>query len=125
MTPAELADVISRAYARGKPHAIAVIAEGSRQDATELINYFRARREHLGFDLRATILGHVQRGGNPTAADRILATRMGWSAVDALRSGRRAAWSDRFAGPSRGFHWRKSRGKRRPWTRNGSRWPKR
>jgi 6-phosphofructokinase 1 len=87
MTPAELADVISRAYARGKPHAIAVIAEGSRQDATELINYFRAQREQLGFDLRATILGHVQRGGNPTAADRILATRMGWSAVDALRSG--------------------------------------
>ena len=84
--PADLARVISDSYARGKPHALVVVAEGSKMDATELVTYFKSHREQLGFDLRATILGHVLRGGNPTAFDRILATRMGWYAVGALCS---------------------------------------
>jgi 6-phosphofructokinase 1 len=85
--PHDLARVISEAYARGKPHALVVVAEGSKLDANQAVAYFKEHREKLGFDLRATILGHVQRGGNPTAFDRILATRMGWAAVHAIRHG--------------------------------------
>ena len=55
-------------------------------DAMALVEHFKANRDSLGFALRATILGHVQRGGNPTAFDRILGTRMGWAAVQALRN---------------------------------------
>ncbi|HPO59045.1 MAG TPA: 6-phosphofructokinase, partial [Anaerolineaceae bacterium] len=44
-------------------------------------------RERLGFDLRVTILGHIQRGGNPGAFDRILASRLGAGAVEALARG--------------------------------------
>jgi 6-phosphofructokinase 1 len=87
LQPDELARVISEAYARGKPHALVVVAEGSNLDASELQVHFKTNRDRLGFDLRATILGHVQRGGNPTAFDRILATRMGWLAVRTLRNG--------------------------------------
>lgn len=85
--PTELARTISDAYTRGKPHALVVVAEGSKMDASELVAYFKSHREQLGFDVRATILGHVQRGGNPMAFDRILATRMGWAAVQSMKSG--------------------------------------
>ncbi len=87
ISPDDLARAISSAYARGKPHALVVVAEGSKLDSSELVAYFKSRRAELGFDLRATILGHVQRGGNPTAFDRILATRMGWAAIQTLRTG--------------------------------------
>lgn len=49
--------------------------------------YFREHHERIGFDLRATTLGHVQRGGTPTAYDRLLATRLGAGAVAALAHG--------------------------------------
>ena len=42
------------------------------------------RREHPEYDIRVSILGHIQRGGKPTAYDRILASRMGAAAIDAL-----------------------------------------
>jgi len=44
----------------------------------------RVKREYPSFDVRVTILGHLQRGGSPTAQDRILASRMGIAAIDAL-----------------------------------------
>ncbi len=44
----------------------------------------RVKREYPSFDVRVTILGHFQRGGSPTAQDRILASRMGIAAIDAL-----------------------------------------
>ena len=44
----------------------------------------RVKKEYPQYDVRVTILGHVQRGGSPTAADRILASRMGAAAIDAL-----------------------------------------
>ena len=84
MSPDSLAKIISDAYSRGKPHALVVVAEGATMDAATLVAYFKANREQLGFDLRATTLGHVQRGGNPMAFDRILATRMGWAAIHCL-----------------------------------------
>ena len=49
----------------------------------------RMRLEHPEFDVRVTILGHLQRGGTPTAFDRILASRLGVAAVEALNEGQR------------------------------------
>jgi 6-phosphofructokinase 1 len=87
MTPEEVAQTLRAAYEHGKAHAIAVVAEGARHDAEALVTYFRDHQARLGFALRATILGHVQRGGNPTAYDRLLATRLGAGAVAALARG--------------------------------------
>ncbi len=85
--PEEVAAELRAGYDRGKPHAIVVIAEGAHYSAEELVAYFKAHRERLGFDLRATILGHVQRGGVPTAFDRLLATRLGAAATQRLAQG--------------------------------------
>ena len=82
--PEALALEISRAYERGKPHALVVVAEGATYNGAALAAYFHEHRERLGFDLRATVLGHVQRGGAPGAFDRLLATRLGAGAVDSL-----------------------------------------
>ena len=49
----------------------------------------RVRKEYPNYDVRVTILGHLQRGGSPTAMDRILASRMGAAAIDALLEGQR------------------------------------
>ncbi len=82
--PECIASEIRDAYRRGKPHAIVVVAEGAKYDAEKLAHYFKEHEERLGFDLRVTILGHVQRGGTPTFADRMLATRLGSAAIDCL-----------------------------------------
>ena len=74
-------------YERGKPHALVVVAEGARYNAEGLARYFEQHRERLGFELRVTILGHVQRGGAPGAFDRLLATRLGAGAVERLARG--------------------------------------
>ncbi len=86
-TPEEVAGHISKAYDRGKPHALVVVAEGAKNNADELMKYFQQHSERLGFGVRATILGHVQRGGTPGAYDRLLATRLGAGAVDQLAQG--------------------------------------
>jgi len=88
-TPDQIAEELRCAYERGKAHALAVVAEGARQNATALAAYFREHHARIGFDLRSTTLGHVQRGGEPTAYDRLLATRLGAAAVDALASDQR------------------------------------
>ncbi len=84
LDPEDLAVEIRGAYERGKPHAIIVVAEGATYNALALANYFKAHRERLGFDLRITTLGHVQRGGAPGAFDRLLATQLGAAAVEHL-----------------------------------------
>ncbi|MFH1032587.1 MAG: 6-phosphofructokinase [Chloroflexota bacterium] len=71
-------------YKKGKAHAIVVVAEGASCNAERLQKHFIEHRDRLGFELRATILGHVQRGGAPTAFDRLLGTRMGAAATDCL-----------------------------------------
>jgi len=86
-TPEQVAEELSRAYERGKAHALAVVAEGARYNAEALAAYFREHAARIGFDLRATALGYVQRGGAPTAYDRLLATRLGAGAVAALARG--------------------------------------
>lgn len=87
MDPETLAAELRGAYQRGKPHALVVVAEGAQYNADRLMHYFSEHRQRLGFELRATILGHVQRGGTPGAFDRLLATRFGAAAVERLASG--------------------------------------
>jgi len=86
--PEQIADTLTTAYEKGKEHAIIVVAEGAKYNATELSNYFIKHKERLGFDLRVTILGHVQRGGNPDAYDRILASKLGAAAVEQIKKGK-------------------------------------
>jgi 6-phosphofructokinase 1 len=85
--PEAVAVALRAGYERGKPHALVVVAEGARYNAEGLAGYFQEHRERLGFDLRVTILGHVQRGGTPGAFDRLLATRLGAAATDRLARG--------------------------------------
>jgi len=87
MEPDQVALEFRKAYERGKAHAIAVVAEGARHNAAALARHFAEHEDALGFDLRVTTLGHVQRGGAPGAFDRALATRLGAAAVDRLARG--------------------------------------
>jgi 6-phosphofructokinase 1 len=88
LAPADVAARLRDGYRRGKTHALAVIAEGAKCGVHELMEYYGANRKAIGFDLRVTRLGHVVRGGIPSAADRVLATRLGAAAIDTLASGR-------------------------------------
>ena len=85
--PEALLSELGEAYIRGKSHALVVVAEGATYNAEALVRYAEEHRERLGFDLRATTLGHVQRGGAPGAFDRLLATRLAAHAVDCLGRG--------------------------------------
>jgi len=85
--PETVADELRSAYERGQAHALVVVAEGARYNAAALADYFKEHHERLGFDLRVTTLGHVQRGGAPSAYDRLLATRLGADAVERLTRG--------------------------------------
>lgn len=82
--PEEVAESLRLAYEHGKAHAIIVVAEGSNYNAEALTEFFEEHKDRLGFKIRATILGHVQRGGKPGAADRLLASRFGCGAVEAV-----------------------------------------
>lgn len=86
LTPEQVAAEIRQAYERGKAHAIIVVAEGAEHDAEELEQFFKQHEERLGFDLRVTKLGYVQRGGEPGAFDRLLATRLGAAATRCIES---------------------------------------
>ena len=83
-TPEVLAGQLRAAYDTGKAHAIVVVAEGAAQNAAALTVYFQSHHERLGFELRTTTLGHVQRGGAPTAFDRLLGTRLGAAAISCV-----------------------------------------
>ncbi len=85
--PESVAETIAEAYEKGKAHAMVVVAEGATYNAAKLAEYFKDNKERLGFSLRVTILGHVQRGGNPSASDRILGSRFGAAAADHLLRG--------------------------------------
>ncbi len=85
--PEQLAVELRSAYNRGKAHAIIVVAEGARYNAGRLTDYFKTHSQRLGFELRTTQLGHVQRGGAPGAFDRLLATRLGAAATEQLSKG--------------------------------------
>ncbi len=84
----QLAELIQNGFRDSKNSAIVLVAEspvtGGAMGLAE-----RVRTEFPQYDVRVTILGHLQRGGSPTAQDRILATRMGAAAIDALMEGQR------------------------------------
>ncbi len=84
ISPETIATELADAYNRGKSHAIVVVAEGSQNNAAALLEHFQQHHERIGFKLRATILGYVQRGGNPGVFDRILGTELGAAAVQFL-----------------------------------------
>src|SRR5215207_10103436 len=80
--PEALLSFLKKAYEQGKSHFIVVVAEGAPLTAEELHEYIN---ESEGtYDSRLTVVGHIQRGGIPTASDRILASRLGTAAVEAL-----------------------------------------
>jgi len=84
-SPEEVAAAVSDAYVRGKTHAIIVVAEGASLHGQALMERLNAM--NTGFQFRLTILGHIQRGGRPTAFDRLLAARFGVTTVERLLAG--------------------------------------
>ena len=80
----DVAEKIRRARLGGKTNFTIVVAEG----AAGAVEVGKQIHEELGLDPRVTILGHIQRGGSPTAKDRVMATRMGYEAVHVLAEGR-------------------------------------
>jgi 6-phosphofructokinase 1 len=91
----DVQQMLSAAYVRGKAHCIIVVAEGARSGdlrpsgTREIADFLKERQEEHGFDVRVTVLGHIQRGGSPTAFERLLATRLGAAAVLRLLDGER------------------------------------
>jgi len=102
----EVGSLVRRRHARGRAFSIVVVAEGAlpKEGTMELAagekdEFGHARlggigqrlereiEQRTGFETRATVLGHVQRGGTPTAFDRVLATRVGVAAIDAAHDG--------------------------------------
>ena len=79
-----VAEKIRRARLNGKTNFTIVVAEG----AVSAVEVGKQIEEELGLDPRVTILGHIQRGGTPTAKDRVMATRMGYEAVRVLAEGK-------------------------------------
>ena len=103
---------IQRRHDAGRTFSIVVVAEGAMpqgargpraERATDAFGHARLGgiavelereiEERTGYETRMTILGHVQRGGTPTAYDRVLATRFGVAAVDAVSDGASGRWS--------------------------------
>ena len=82
-----VAETILDSYRRHKAHCIIMVAEGWQPGLRTLQDYLHSNHFDEGFDVREVVLGHVQRGGTPSAYDRLLAMRMGVRAVDALADG--------------------------------------
>ncbi|MBS7290555.1 MAG: 6-phosphofructokinase [Bacteroidales bacterium] len=84
----QLAQFIGRGFRKSKNSSIVIVSE-SKKDGGAMHYAERVRNEYPQYDVRVTILGHLQRGGTPTAYDRILASRLGVAAIEALNEGQR------------------------------------
>ncbi|MBQ1674151.1 MAG: ATP-dependent 6-phosphofructokinase, partial [Bacteroidales bacterium] len=84
----QLAQFIGRGIRKSKNSSIVLVSE-SKKDGGAMHYAERVRKEYPQYDVRVTILGHLQRGGRPSAYDRILASRLGVAAVEALKEGQR------------------------------------
>jgi 6-phosphofructokinase 1 len=84
----QLEDLIKNGFRKSKNSSIVLVAE-SEITGGALHYADRVKKEYPGYDVRVTILGHIQRGGSPSAYDRILASRMGEAAIEALIDGQR------------------------------------
>lgn len=82
----QLCNRLQAMFARGKRHAIVVVAEGDQPGCSFALA--KAVSERTQLESRVCVLGHTQRGGSPTARDRVLAAKLGVSAVTALLDGR-------------------------------------
>lgn len=84
----QLGELIGNGFRKSKNSSIVLVAEsevtGGAMGMAE-----RVKKEYPQYDTRVTILGHIQRGGSPTASDRIIASRMGEAAINALLEGQR------------------------------------
>ncbi|WP_373893044.1 6-phosphofructokinase [Virgibacillus natechei] len=80
----EIVERLKRGHERGKKHSIIIVAEGVGSG----FDYGDRIKEATALETRVTVLGHIQRGGSPTASDRVLASRLGASAVEALLAGK-------------------------------------
>ena len=85
----QLAELIQNGFRKSKNSSIVIVAESEVTGGANGLAE-RMHREYPGYDVRVTILGHIQRGGSPTAYDRILASRMGVAAIDALMDEQRS-----------------------------------
>ncbi|HMQ46719.1 MAG TPA: 6-phosphofructokinase [Saprospiraceae bacterium] len=83
-----LVDTLKKGIKRSKPFGIVIVAEGNKSgNATEIA---RKVNEAIDFyDTKVTIIGHLQRGGSPTCLDRVLASRLGFAAVEGLLKGQK------------------------------------
>lgn len=86
----EIVKRIRTTQKRGKKHSIIVLAEGAGSFVDGALGLKNALMEKDGVDVRITVLGHVQRGGSPSAFDRILASRLGNRAVELIIEGKTA-----------------------------------
>ncbi|MBQ8864464.1 MAG: 6-phosphofructokinase [Rikenellaceae bacterium] len=84
----QLGELIANGFRKSKNSSIVLVAE-SPLTGGAMAMAERVKKEFPQFDSRVTILGHIQRGGSPTASDRILASRMGEAAINALIEGQR------------------------------------
>ena len=84
----QLGQFISRGFRKSKNSSIVIVSE-SKKDGGAMYYANRVRNEYPQYDVRVTILGHLQRGGKPSAVDRILASRLGVAAIEALNEGQR------------------------------------
>ena len=84
----QLGELINQGFRKSKNSAIVLVAEnpatGGAMGLAE-----RVKQEFPQYDARVTILGHIQRGGSPSAIDRIMASRMGEASIEALMEGQR------------------------------------
>lgn len=81
-----LFDSIKKGNEKGKFSSIIIVAEGEKLGGVYDLAQ-ATRMKYPNYDIRVSILGHIQRGGNPTCTDRVLASRLGVAAVEALRNG--------------------------------------
>lgn len=85
---ADIAQLISKSKRKKKLFNLIIVAEGNKNgNAMEIADKIRKLEPEI--ETRVTIIGHLQRGGSPTAADRVLASRLGYNAVEALLEGKR------------------------------------
>ena len=85
----QLAELIQNGFRKSKNSSIVIVAESEVTGGANGLAE-RMHREYPSYDVRVTILGHIQRGGSPTAYDRTLASRMGVAAIDALMDEQRS-----------------------------------
>ena len=83
----QLKALVDNGFRKSKSSAMVIVTESPEGGALKLAE--RVKAEYPEYDVRVSVLGHLQRGGSPTAADRILASRLGFAAIEALKEGQR------------------------------------